>query len=344
MIGNNISNGSGSTRASTLQVGNAPIRTTSNSSNKKPTQGNIDQGFFNFQNVMSQVYGSDPQDDAGKAMKNSFMYNMIQSGFDLNLAKDMAYTQSGIAKGNMLQAADLDLRNKTALMNDEFNKGFMSMGGQFEFQNRYAEDQNVRDITKDTTAAAVGYEFQNRYAENQNIRDINKGSIERADNYEYGNRYAENQTNRNVQEAAYKSGMNFTYSDKMKDNDNIRNMAYQGFLGDDNRKTIAQQGLQNRLSTITANEQGRYNMMQQGAENRETERNRANEARNTARVMGQETRLTDTNRIYATGYQNRLTDSNKAKEARKTYQFQDSVDAGRQTRQAARARNTARSF
>ena len=87
---------------------------------------------------MDDFYGYHPGEDdsEGRAQKNSFMANMVQSGFDSNLAKDMAYTQSGIAKGNMTHAADLELRNKTALMNDEYNKGMMSMGGQFEFQNR----------------------------------------------------------------------------------------------------------------------------------------------------------------------------------------------------------------
>ena len=109
----------------------------------------IDKGMFNFQSVMDQFYNWKPgeDDDTGREQKNSFMTNMIQSGFDANVAKDMAYAQSGIAKGNMTHSADLELRNKTALMNDEFNKGMMSMGGQFEFQNRFAEDQNVRDIT-----------------------------------------------------------------------------------------------------------------------------------------------------------------------------------------------------
>jgi hypothetical protein len=113
----------------------------------------IDKGMFNFQGIMDDFYGYEPGEDdsEGRAQKNSFQANMVQSGFDANLAKDMAYAQSGIAKGNMTHAADLELRNKTALMNDEYNKGMMSMGGQFEFQNRFAEDQNVRDITKDTT-------------------------------------------------------------------------------------------------------------------------------------------------------------------------------------------------
>jgi len=247
---------------------------------------------------MDQFYNWKPDgdDDAGQAMKNSFMTNMIQSGFDANVAKDMAYAQSGIAKGNMTHAADLELRNKTALMNDEFNKGMMSMGGQFEFQNRFAEDQNVRDITKDTTNQATNYEFSERANENQNIRDINKGSIERADNFEYANQGAENQSVRDINMEAAKQGLTFDYADKMADNQNIRDMAKIGFTGDDARKTIAASGTQNRLDMVTKGEQDRYGMMQQGAENRETMREG------------------------------------------------DRIEAGKQNRQSARARATARAF
>ena len=80
----------------------------------------IDKGMFNFQSVMDQFYNWKPgeDDDTGREQKNSFMTNMIQSGFDANVAKDMAYAQSGIAKGNMTHSADLELRSKTALMND----------------------------------------------------------------------------------------------------------------------------------------------------------------------------------------------------------------------------------
>ena len=88
----------------------------------------IDKGMFNFQGIMDQFYGYQPgkDDSEGRAQKNSFQANMIQSGFDANLAKDMAYAQSGIAKDNMTHAADLELRNKTALMNDEYNKGMIT--------------------------------------------------------------------------------------------------------------------------------------------------------------------------------------------------------------------------
>lgn len=234
----------------------------------------IDKGMFNFQGVMDTFYGYQPKEDdsEGRAMKNSFMANMIQSGFDANLAKDMAYAQSGISKENMTHAADLELRNKTALMNDEFNKGMMSMGGQFEFQNRFAEDQNVRDITKDTTNTATQYEFGNRAQENQNIRDITKDSIERADNFEYANQAAENQNVRDITKDTYNAGAQFDYQDKLEDNRNIRGMAMEGFKGDEQRKTLAATGTQKRLDTVVEGEQQRYGMMQQGAENRETMR------------------------------------------------------------------------
>ena len=258
----------------------------------------IDKGMFNFQSVMDQFYNWKPDgdDDAGQAMKNSFMTNMVQSGFDANVAKDMAYAQSGIAKGNMTQSADLDLRNKTALMNDEFNKGMMSMGGQFEFQNRFAEDQNVRDITKDTTSQATQYEFGERASENQNVRDINKGSIERADNFEYANQGAENQSVRDVNKGTAMAGSQFDYADKMADNDNIREMAKMGFQGDDYRKSLAATGTQERLNKVTQGEQDRYGTMQTGAENRETMREG------------------------------------------------DRIEAGKQNRQSARSRATARAF
>ena len=304
----------------------------------------IDKGMFNFQNVMNQFYNWSPDSDDGKAMKNSFMSNMVQSGFDANLAKDMAYTQSGISKENMTLAADLDLRNKTALMNDEFNKGMMSMGGQFEFQNRFAEDQNVRDITKDTTNTATQYEFGNRAQENQNIRDITKDSIERADNFEYANQGAENQNVRDITKNSYQYGAQFDYQDKLADNQNIRDMAMEGFKGDEYRKNLSATGTQNRLDMTVQGEQQRYGIMQTGDENRRTESNRAQEERDTTRVTGDETRKTDTNRITTTGSEQRLTDSNVAEEGRKTIDFSDNVEARKQNRQSARARATARAF
>jgi len=269
----------------------------------------IDKGMFNFQGVMDEFYGYQPGEDdsEGRAQKNSFQANMVQSGFDANLAKDMAYAQSGIAKGNMTHAADLELRNKTALMNDEYNKGMMNMGGQFEFQNRFAEDQNVRDITKDTTNTATQFEFGNKAQENQNIRDITKDSIERADNFEYANQGAENQNVRDITKDTYQAGAQFDYADKMADNQNIRDMAKIGFTGDDGRKTLAATGTQNRLDYVVQGEQQRYGTMQQGDEQRKST-------------------------------------SNQAREGRETMREADRIEAGAQNRATAKSRTAARAF
>ena len=258
----------------------------------------IDKGMFNFQGIMDDFYGYKPgaDDSEGRAQKNSFQANMVQSGFDASLAKDMAYAQSGIAKGNMTHAADLELRNKGALANDEFNKGMLNMGGQFEFQNRFAEDQNVRDITKDTTATATQFEFGNKMQENQSIRDTTQGSTERADNFEYANQGAENQGVRDITKDTYNAGAQFDYADKMADNQNIRDMAKIGFSGDEQRKTLAATGTQNRLDYVVQGEQQRYGTMQQGDETRRTQNNA------------------------------------------------DQLEAGKENRQSARARATARAF
>ena len=257
-----MSTGTGTTEKKKPTTGN-----NSTNDGSVAAQGAIDRGMYAFQNVMSQFYDWQPDkdDEAGNAIKNSFMANMVQSGFDMNLAKDMAYTQSGIAKGNMNQAADLDLRNKTALMNDEFNKGMMSMGGQFEFQNKFAEDQTVRNITESATNKGLDFEFGEKTRENQNIRDINKQSIANADNFEYANRQDENRANQEVMKNAFQQGAMFDYQDKLEDNRNIREMAKYGYQA-------GESGKQERLTTITKGEQDRYGMMQQGAENRETMR------------------------------------------------------------------------
>ena len=111
-------------------------------------QMSIDKGMFNFQGVMNKFYGYEPgkDDSEGRAIKNSFMANMVQSGFDAQMAKDMAQTQSGIAKSNMTLAADLEARNTASNMKQEFNYGMQSMGAQYEYQNKFANNQFNRDL------------------------------------------------------------------------------------------------------------------------------------------------------------------------------------------------------
>ena len=94
----------------------------------------FNQGNFGFNQVMDEFYNYQPgeDDDEGRAIKRNFQANMVQSGFDQALAEGMAQTQSGIAQQNMTHAADLEQRNTSANMQQEFNYGMQSMAGQFE--------------------------------------------------------------------------------------------------------------------------------------------------------------------------------------------------------------------
>ena len=108
--------------------------------NKEPKAA-IDQGMFNFQDVMNEFYNYKPEaeDSEGRAIKNNFQANMVQSGFDAQLAKEMAHEQSSIAQSNMLTAADLEQRNTSANMESDFNYGMQSMGAQFEYHDKCAD-------------------------------------------------------------------------------------------------------------------------------------------------------------------------------------------------------------
>lgn len=134
------------------------------------TRGSIDQGMFDFQKVMDDFYKFKPSDEDSEAtaIKRNFQANMVQSGFDAQLAKDMAQQQSSIAQSNMITAADLEARNTSSNMQQEFNYGMQSMGAQFEFQDKFADNQYDRDLG---TLGATG--------EQQRLTQSNQGAQER---------------------------------------------------------------------------------------------------------------------------------------------------------------------
>lgn len=99
---------------------------------------------------MKQFYNWQPgaDDDEGRAIKNTFMANMVQTGFDSQMAKDLAYHNAHISGQQMQQAADLEMRNKLGLMNDEFNKGMIKMGKEYDYQSRFATDEANRRLNE----------------------------------------------------------------------------------------------------------------------------------------------------------------------------------------------------
>ena len=98
--------------------------------------------------IMDDFFNSTPDkdDSEGRAIKQAFQGNLAQSVLDGKLAKDLGEFNSGIAQQNMTHQADLEQRNQSALMKDEFNYGMESMDAQFKYGEQGAQNQHERDL------------------------------------------------------------------------------------------------------------------------------------------------------------------------------------------------------
>ena len=105
--------------------------------------------YFNINEMMNKFYEYQPgEDDAyGSAIKGSYQANMIQSAYDTANAKELAQFQTGLSQSTMQHAAELELLNQSANMQQEYNLGIASMERQMTLQNEYADQQSDRDIT-----------------------------------------------------------------------------------------------------------------------------------------------------------------------------------------------------
>ena len=102
---------------------------------------NRSTGMFNFQKIMQDFYNYEPgEDDAeGRMMKNAYQGNFIQSALDSQLAMQLGEFNTGLAQSNMTHQADLEQRNQSAMMKDEFNYGMQSMDAQFQYKNEFED-------------------------------------------------------------------------------------------------------------------------------------------------------------------------------------------------------------
>ena len=100
--------------------------------------GGIMNDFFNFE------VGED--DDTGRMMKQAFQGNAAQSVLDMKLAKNLGQFNAGIAQGNMTHQADLEQRNRSLTMADEFSYGMQTMDAQFKYGEQGAQNQHERDL------------------------------------------------------------------------------------------------------------------------------------------------------------------------------------------------------
>ena len=105
-------------------------------------------GQFNFSQMMDDFYSYKPgRDDAeGRMQKNAFQGNFLQSALDMQISQSLGQFNAGLAQSNMAQAADLELRNASALMKQEFGYKMQAMDAGYKYQNQFANAQHDRTL------------------------------------------------------------------------------------------------------------------------------------------------------------------------------------------------------
>jgi len=275
-------------------------------------------GFFGYNKVMDDFYNYEPdqEDSEGRSIKRNFQANMVQSGFDAALSESMAQTQSQLAQSNMITAADLEQRNTAANMQQEFNYGQQSLGTQFELQDKFADNQNERDLgmltatgeqqrltqnskgLQDRQTAIVQGEQSRKLANVQGSYGNQQAMIS-ADADRYGSKQAADASKYGAKQTADAS-------------------RYQSDASVTNTKTQAASQDKQTAASIT-NTQTTADASKYGAD-------RVKEASN-----------------YQADSTIRNT-TETGKQQRETLGYQDKLEAGKENRQAARSRTMARAF
>jgi hypothetical protein len=251
-------------------------------------------GMFNFQEVMNKFYDYTPDkdDDFGNAVKQSFASNMVQSAFDKEMAKEMGLFQNALGQANMKTAADLELANNSAMMQQEFNYGMQSMGAQFDFQNQFSNAQFDRDIamtaaqgedtrkTQDNAAynnrlQEITQQEQSRLTDTNKIRETTEANIEFAQVQGGEQRLTDTNKSQNLREE-----MKTQASEKrLTDTNQLRT------AGEENRALTQTQGTEARLTDSNKASENRTTMDFQNRLESKTRAEQSKYARNTARAF-----------------------------------------------------------
>jgi hypothetical protein len=232
----------------------------------------IDKGLFGFNDVMNQFYSYKPDknDATGNAMKNSFAANMVQSGFDNHMAKDMASHQTGLSQSTMTHAADLELRNTSTLMKQEHGYNMATMGAASGYQNEFADRDVGRDVTKMGAAGEQSRENIKATGVQNQIQSVVEGEQDRlSDTNRYSVAGAETRatdSNRIQQEGAQNRGLVETQGKVQQAVEKTK--AYEKRATDTNQ--IRTTGQENRENVRTTGDETRKNYETQGSEQRKT--------------------------------------------------------------------------
>ena len=113
-----------------------------------PPNAGTQTGSFDFKKIMDSFYNYKPKEDgdATDMQKQAYQGNMVQSILDSQLAQQLGQYNAGLAQDNMTHQADLEQRNQSGLMADEFAYGMAGMDAQFKYGEQGQQNQHERDI------------------------------------------------------------------------------------------------------------------------------------------------------------------------------------------------------
>ena len=299
-------------------------------------------GLFNFQNLMNEFYKYDTKDDPdAAAMKNAFQGNAIQSVFDTQQAKELAYANQEIASNAMNQASNLEQRNMAQIMKNEFAYGMTKMGQEYDFQSRFAVDEANRTLNQTAMQGDV---------------DMNKLSNQASESRKTS--LGDSYTNKGIgtieaesdQERKTKIGENSTYINKgtigaAAEEERATNTAkLLGDIGqiyvDEDKGRLGAAGKEERLTLGTKGSEERSTLGTKGIEERSTLGTKGTEERSTLNTKGKEERLTEETK----GDESRKSISLTSDEGREDKRLEARLKAKERSDQNDYARNLAGKF
>lgn len=117
----------------------------------------VDQGLFNFQDLMSDFYGYEPDenDAEGRVIKRGFQADMVKKFADSQVAMAQAAQDQTFQMDATKQLADLELRNQTQVQDDMFKYGMQEMGARYDFESRMAVDDASRELNRMSSAGDI---------------------------------------------------------------------------------------------------------------------------------------------------------------------------------------------
>ncbi len=247
------------------------------------------QGLFSFSDAMDSINNWTPEDDAGKASKNLMQLEYLQSGMDNLHAKDMAWTNSAIATSQMQNAANLELRNQSQTMYDDFKYNAMTNGLEYELQNKFANSEANRDLTQiavqgntDQNMARlqgdIGLEMEEERGYQQRENLIEQGFQERETLSDRGYQERETLKEQGIQDVnrlnaasladEYRAKATGTETRKNIREQNIADVTMVETQAQNRLDELQETGAQTRLTRQEEGVQNRLSMQEEGAQSR----------------------------------------------------------------------------